>query len=729
MQRNVTSDNTHLRRMAVACALLALCVALPVSAPGMPPVPAQAAAQRVVAIADIHGDLPAFTAILQKAGLVDQANRWVAQDTILVQTGDAIDRGPNSRQVLDLLMDLEKQARRKRSRVIALLGNHEVMNMTGDLRYVTLPEYAAFADANSERRRQAGWKQFVEWKKQRARALGQPLPELGDQPDATWLEEHPLGYFEHRDAYSPQGKYGRWLRERDAVAQVGNTLFLHGGISPELPLGSVAEINDRIRGEIRLFDSYVENLSRQGLILPFLGMVEMHTAVNEEVQARTAAMAAKSAEAAAQGKTYEPSRREKEQMEYLSKFLGFPLWFSMHQEGPLWYRGYARWTEEQGPALADQLLAKFGVQSIVVGHSSLRSGRAWARFGGKIFLIDTGMLSSYYEGGRASALEIVGQRFTALYMDQSTVLHPAGATPAGNQDDEAEQCAEPGGGLASRRPPVAAAVTAAAYRPDGAGVPWKGPAGEALPFRDDAEVIEFMRTASVVSIKEIGSGITKPKKVLLEKDGVRMNVIFRAHDSEKALAELRDGRRVRHYRDSYKLEVAAYHLAKLLGLDAIPPVVERTIGGKRGSVQVWIEKAMTETARLEKRILPPDMERWNQQMQRMRLFDLLVFNWDRHTDNILIDPDWNLWMVDHTRSFRRETDTPYLSQIIICERRFWERLQQVDDETIRLRLRGILHNSELNGLLKRRQKLVDYLRTRIATHGEGRVLFSWTAQG
>jgi hypothetical protein len=716
--------------VALAALLLALLAAIPASAPGAPPAAQKPAENRVVAIADIHGDLAAFTAMLQKAGLVDAANRWVAQDTTLVQTGDAIDRGPHSREVLDLLMELEKQASKKRSQVILLLGNHEVMNLTGDLRYVTPAEYGAFANANSEKRRTAAWKQFVNWKKARARALGQPEPVLGEQPDPAWLEAHPLGYFEHRDAYSPQGKYGKWLRPHDTVARVGTTLFVHGGISPNLPLDTIPEINERIRAEVRLFDSYVRSLTQQGLILPFLGMVEMHTAVNEELQAVQVALQAKATQAAAEGKIYEPSRREKEQVEFLSKFLGFPTWFAMHQDGPLWFRGYARWTEEEGPGLAEKLLAKFGVQSIVVGHSSLRSGRAWARFGGKIFLIDTGMLSTYYEGGRASALEIVGQTFTALYMDQRTVLHPAGAVPAGNKEDEDACDEEPGGGLAPSRPRQGAArANAEAGRPAASTVAWKGPGGTILPFRDDTEVLEFLRTAEVVSVNEVGTGVTKPKKVLLEKDGVRMHAIFRGHNSEKPEAQLRDGRRIRNYRDSYRLEVAAYHLAKLLGLDAIPPVVERRIEGKNGSVQVWIENAITETARLEKKIQPPDQRRWNQQTQMMRLFDLLVFNWDRHTDNILVDRDWNLWMVDHTRSFRREADLPYVDQIIICERTFWQRLQEVGDETIRQRLKDILYDSELKGLLKRRTKLVEYLRTRIASQGERSVLFSWPARG
>lgn len=707
--------------------MLVLWAAAPAWAPGasraLPP-----AQPSVIAVADIHGDLAAFQAILQKAGVVDARNRWVAQGTTVVQTGDVVDRGAHSRQVLDLLMELEKQAPKKKSRLVALLGNHEVMNITGDLRYVSPTEFAAFADSKSEQRRETAWKQLEAWKKERARALGKPEPMPSDAPDAAWLEAHPLGYFGHREAYGPRGKYGRWLRKRDTVALVDGTLFVHGGLSPELPAARLEDINARVRDELALFDDYIAYLAKQRIILPFFDLAEITTAVQEELQARTAALAAKSAQATAEGRSFQPSAEEKQHVDILSQFLEYPSWFSINQEGPLWYRGYARWTEEEGPALADKVLTKFGAKAIVVGHTPLKSGRMLARFGGKVFLIDTGMLSSYYQGGRASALEIVGQKFTAVYMDQTTVMHPAGAAPAGNQEEEAQR-EEPGGGLASRRAGQGTARASGEARPAAPAYAWKGPGGGMLPFRDEAEVMEFLRTAEVVSVREIGSGVTNPQKVLLEKDGVRMNVIFRAHNSEKPEARMRDGRRVRDYRDSYKLEVAAYELAKLLGLDAIPPVVERRIEGKDGSVQVWIENAMTETVRLERKIKPPDQLRWNQQMQMMRLFDLLVYNWDRHTDNIIIDPQWKLWMVDHTRTFRRETDLPYVDQIILCERNFWQRLQQVEDAAVRQRLKAILSDSELNSLLKRRQKLVEHLRARIASRGERSVLFSWPARG
>ncbi|MGH9791960.1 MAG: metallophosphoesterase, partial [Candidatus Acidiferrales bacterium] len=284
-------------------------------------VPSNAAAGRVVAVGDIHGDLGNFTAILRQAGIIDAKNRWVAQNVTLVQTGDAIDRGARSRAVLDLLMALEKQATRKKSRLIALLGNHEVMNITGDLRYVTPEEFATFADSKSEKQRQAAWKQFADWSRVRTKALGKPDPALSDEPDAAWLEAHPLGFFEHREAFAPNGKYGKWLRQRDAVAQVGSTLFLHGGISPVLPVATVVEASQRIRDELKFFDNNVRYFSERRLALPFFTLAELAGAVGDELDARKAEVATKAARATAEGKTYESPAEEKRQIAILEQFL------------------------------------------------------------------------------------------------------------------------------------------------------------------------------------------------------------------------------------------------------------------------------------------------------------------------------------------------------------------------------------------------------------------------
>src|SRR5665213_4193263 len=140
--------------------------------------------ERVVAVGDVHGDYGAFVEVLRMAGLIDRQNRWTGGGTHLVQVGDVCDRGPDTRKVMDLLMDLEKQAARAGGHVHALLGNHEVMNLMGDLRYTTPGEFAAFADAHSEQLRDDYWK-----KEPGSRGTGATARKV-------WELEHPLGWFE-----------------------------------------------------------------------------------------------------------------------------------------------------------------------------------------------------------------------------------------------------------------------------------------------------------------------------------------------------------------------------------------------------------------------------------------------------------------------------------------------------------------------------------------------------
>src|SRR5262245_39595610 len=184
--------------------------------------------QRVVAVGDIHGDLNAFIGILQRAQLIDPTNRWSGSKATLVQTGDILDRGPKARGVMDLLMSLQKDAQRQGGRVLVLMGNHEAMNIYGDLRYVTNADYASFADDADKSKRKA------------------------DQSSPG----KPEGYAERCAALGPEGKYGKWLRTLPAIAKVDDSIFLHGGITPELASYGVDKLNEAIATEIKAFDTY-----------------------------------------------------------------------------------------------------------------------------------------------------------------------------------------------------------------------------------------------------------------------------------------------------------------------------------------------------------------------------------------------------------------------------------------------------------------------------------------
>ena len=158
---------------------------------------------RIVAIGDVHGDYEQFVAILLAAELIDSDLNWIGGKTHLVQTGDVLDRGPDSRAVMDLIMSLEEQAPFDGGYVHMLLGNHEVMLMKTDLRYVHPGEILSYG----------GLKEMV-------RAL------------------------------RPAGFYGNWLSEHNTIIRINKTLFTHAGISGEYSNFLIPEINDIVRDEI-----------------------------------------------------------------------------------------------------------------------------------------------------------------------------------------------------------------------------------------------------------------------------------------------------------------------------------------------------------------------------------------------------------------------------------------------------------------------------------------------
>jgi hypothetical protein len=201
--------------------------------------------EKVVAVGDLHGDFDQFVAVLKSASLVDDQNNWTGGKTHLVQTGDSLDRGPTSRKIMDLLMVLEQQAANSGGYVHALLGNHESMNMIGDFRYTSPGEYASFRDQNSEKIRDEAY-----------RREGQ------GQDRAQWNTTHPLGYFEHRAALAPNGRYGKWLLGHDCVIKINSTLFLHGGISPKYVSQKIRQINDEVRSELKQGDKLEAGIVR-----------------------------------------------------------------------------------------------------------------------------------------------------------------------------------------------------------------------------------------------------------------------------------------------------------------------------------------------------------------------------------------------------------------------------------------------------------------------------------
>lgn len=358
------------------------------------------AAPRIVAVGDVHGDLAAFKNILVEAGVIDGAGAWIAGDTLLVQVGDLIDRGPNMRATLDFVMALEAAAPKQGGRVVAMLGNHEILNLAGDLRYVTAANYAEFADAGSEKRRQDAWTEVRKLRLRRAKELGGPEAPTGPDAKQAWLDAHPPGYLEQREAFGPGGTYGRWLRARPAVFVAQDTAFLHGGLSPAMAGITLPELDRRVRDDLATLDSDRALFVSEGLILPFFDIQETFRALHAELDALDAAST---------------PVKDAERRRLYEHFLDWGSWTMNSPDGPLWFRGYGSWSDAEGLARMPALLASAGVHGFVVGHTVQEDGRIHVRFGGSVFLIDSGMLTGYVRGGRASALEIVNGVVNAIY--------------------------------------------------------------------------------------------------------------------------------------------------------------------------------------------------------------------------------------------------------------------------------------------------------------------------
>jgi hypothetical protein len=257
---------------------------------------------------------------------------------------------------------------------------------------------------------------------------------------------------------------------------------------------------------------------------------------------------------------------------------------------------------------------------------------------------------------------------------------------------------------------------------------WTDPDGKPLPFASDAELLEFLRTAEVKSKERLSSGVTFPTKLLLEKDGVRAHAIFRDVEEERSTPTFGAGRDDLYFRDNYIFEPAAYELILMLGRDNIPPATLRKVDNKTGSVQIWVENATSQKSMKKQKIPLPTGQQWNKQLQMMNVFDALVYNTDRNSGNLLITQDGKLWMIDHTRAFRRISSLQKTANINQCERGMYQKLKTLEEAAVRERLSPYLNTYELETLLKRRQLIVERLDKLIAELGEDKVIYTYTEE-
>src|SRR5262245_17609595 len=352
---------------------------------------------RVVAMGDVHGRRDQLVSLLQGTALVDDQMKWIGGRAHLVFCGDLVDRGPDDRAVLDIVRALQKQAESAGGRVHTLLGNHEVMNMTRDFRYVSEGGFAAFAPDEKDEK-------------------------SNDRSNSR--VKFPPGYFARQRAFSGNGDYGRWLLEQPAVVKVNGVLFLHGGLTPEVAALGLDTINARVKNAVR-----TAMRAEDGLAVLLGGPARFEDLVGgaqQILQSRGSV-------------NVNPQLASRAQDLLVS--LG-DLAFA--PDGPLWYRGTSLMNERVERYSVADVLKRLNARGMMLGHTITKTSRISTRFGGRVYRGDVGMgaghpgLALVFESDRENGRENGQARvFDAAARTYSAPLKesPTGEGWAGGYED------------------------------------------------------------------------------------------------------------------------------------------------------------------------------------------------------------------------------------------------------------------------------------------------------
>jgi len=351
--------------------------------------------ERVVAFADVHGAHDELVALLKTTGLVGEELQWTGGTTVAVSLGDLLDRGPESRQVMDLLMRLQREAQAAGGRLHVILGNHETMNLVGDLRYLAPEDYAAFAADETDAMREEAYAEF------KARSAPAGTPGAAEAaatangtgampaPDEAALREafernYPRGFFARQVALGPDGTYGRWLLSLPAFVVVNDTAYVHGGPSPVVGEEGF-DLNDRVRANLARYLELRGQLAAAGL-LPKWDMR----------RDRDIALAARD--------TAAPDLQP-----LVAEFVALEESAELGTNGPFWYRGSIYCKPMLEEPVLQAALSRLGVKRFVVGHTPTGDHRVRGLHDGRLVMLDTGMLGAYYEGRPAALVTENGE--------------------------------------------------------------------------------------------------------------------------------------------------------------------------------------------------------------------------------------------------------------------------------------------------------------------------------
>jgi hypothetical protein len=235
-------------------------------------------------------------------------------------------------------------------------------------------------------------------------------------------------------------------------------------------------------------------------------------------------------------------------------------------------------------------------------------------------------------------------------------------------------------------------------------------AADSSPALTPEQKEHFLVTAHVMKEHGVKKGITGTVRVTMSDGAITHDASVQRIDESKQVFEAADGSREYNFKDSYKFNVAGWRLARLLGIgDMVPPSVQRSYEGKTAAYTWWIEDVqMDEATRVEKKINTPDTDSWNHEMYVVRVFDQLIYNMDRNLTNLLIDNQWHIWMIDHTRSFRLQHALRNDKNLVQCDRDLLAKLKTLDEPALEKELRLFVSKDEIKAVLARRDLIVKF---------------------
>jgi len=238
-----------------------------------------------------------------------------------------------------------------------------------------------------------------------------------------------------------------------------------------------------------------------------------------------------------------------------------------------------------------------------------------------------------------------------------------------------------------------------------------------------SEVEQFLRTGKIGARRPISVGLNGTEWAAMDDGKIQHRGHIATIDISKASFTSDRGTEL-NFKDTWKFYVAAYELAKLLDFNLVPPSVERRQGiGKDAAVTWWIDDAMMESDRKAKKLESPDPEGWNKQMYAVRVFNQLIYNVDANLTNILITKDWNIWMIDHGRAFRLMKTLENPKNLVKSDRKVLAKMRELTKPLLTEKLGRWLTGPEIDGVLARRDKIVDFFDKEIASKGADAVLF------